>query len=172
MARTVRLATIQGVPFVPEDGSVGILVGLHWTVRVRFVLLYGGLLGVTGWAGARLWSDGILPHHPATVLALAAILGTIGAFAILDYRELRDQFLLFTRANVYYSRIEKLVRKIVDVTPIQRVTQSQRLEGIGLTNSRTLIVNIEGDHPDITFRHSDIGKRGIAHIHALTAEAT
>lgn len=172
MARTVRLASLQGVPIVPEDGGVGILVGLHPTVWLWYWLRTMTILGVTGASLWGLWHFDLLTPHPGILVTAGGILLVLGKVVVLGYYRLRHRFLLITPANVYSSRVEKWFWRVVDPTPIQRVKLDSSVEGWGILGVRRLTFTVEGDAPDIILNHSDLGATGVAHIHALTAEAT
>lgn len=173
MAKLVRLP-IRGVPWVPEDGKLGVRINVHWTRWISY-FVWGPLLGAVAYYLLRL----TLPlAWYILVPAFLVVLPLVLKFIILGALERIQRFVLITPANVYNSQREEWFYHVINSAPVGEAGKFEsHIAGKwytlpGMLGIRTFSFTTEGDTPEVELRASNITQEDIDHIHALTALST
>lgn len=167
----VRLSQYRKrIAFVPADGELGYVIGLHWSRWFLYWVTAGTLLLAVLVGGAFAYQEGWFGMVGSTG-ARAVYLGMsvlAGLIAFGWYWDLRQTFVLATPATVYESRVRKLIWNVDSSFPVMDASRfDSDVEGYGILGVRTLLYHGEGDRPDIELKHSSATQTDLDNLHRL-----
>jgi len=135
-----------------REGGYGYIIRKHWMAWVGFtveMLMLACLLAVAVIVAQLFQVDF---HSQGAILAGGIALLLLLKFIWIGYMAISREFLLITPANVFYSRMEHWFKQVIDPMSIDSVNvRTKELWTAGFPDIRTVLLNTEGDSPDITF---------------------
>jgi hypothetical protein len=130
----------------------GYLIVKHWTAWVWFgvqMFMLACLLAIAVIVAQMFDVD---LRSSGAIFAGAIALALLLKFVWVGYMAVSRAFILITPGNVFYSRMEKWFKQVIDPMSIDSVNfRTTSLWTAGFPDIRTVYLNTEGDRPDIEF---------------------